>query len=167
MNSLLGSMALFVVLLFSVLFVGVVIFLRFRPVAVADSEPWPFSRKNLLTDTELLFYNLLVDAMPECVVFSQVSLSQILEVRRGVNASARKAWFNKISQKSIDFVVCLKSDLTIVAAVELDDWTHGRALRVKADQVKTLALSGAGVPFIRWHAERMPDAIAIRAAFVK
>ena len=103
-------------------------------------------------------------ALPECVIFSQVELSRVLEVKTDRNKFRK--WFNKINGKSLDFVVCLK-DSTVVAAVELDDKTHSRAARVKADNSKDEALAAAGVVIVRWNVSSLPDEAAIRNAFIK
>ncbi len=66
---------------------------------------------------------------------------------------------------SLDFIVCLK-DSTVIAAVELDDKTHEKEMRVKADAQKGKALSAAGIELIHWHVSSLPDEKAIRQAFV-
>ena len=124
-------------------------------------EAWPLQpRPTLLTDPEQVLYRRLVQALPGHIVLAQVQLSQALRFRRG-------AWspgvFNRICQLSVDFLI-LKPDTSIVAAVELDDASHDRPDRRDADARKEHALWSAGVPLLRWHVRKMPDAAAIGAA---
>jgi hypothetical protein len=107
-----------------------------------------------------VLYRRLVQALPGHIVLAQVQLMQALRFRRG-------AWspsvFNRICQLSVDFLV-LKPDTSIVAAVELDDRSHERPDRRDADARKEHALWSAGVPLLRWHVSKMPDAAVIGAA---
>ena len=134
-----------------------------RQVEPESDEAWPFYAKKPLTDPEQVLYHRLVKVLPECIVLAQVQLSRLLGVKKGHSFAV---WNNRISQKSVDFVVCLK-DSTIVAAVELDDSTHARISRQKADAQKDRALEAAGVAIIRWKTSALPDEEAIRATFVK
>ena len=89
-----------------------------------------------------------------------MQLLQVLNFKRGQRTQAIQ---NRISQLSLDFLI-LNPDTSIVAAVELDDATHGRENRRQADARKDHALKSAGVPLIRWSAKSLPDEAAIFAA---
>ena len=121
--------------------------------------PWPFVQQKPLTAVEQVLFHRLVQALPQHIVLAQVQMSRFLRVRKGRPV---QEWLNRISQKSVDFLVC-KSDFTIVAAVELDDSTHSRLDREIADTAKNRALAAAGVPLVRWHVSALPDFDAIRA----
>jgi very-short-patch-repair endonuclease len=126
------------------------------------AEPWPLDVcRTVLTQPEQIMYRRLIHALPNNIVFAQVQLSRFLEVKRSV---PRQTWFNRISQLSADFLV-LNLDTSVVAAIELDDASHGRASRRAADARKTHALKSAGVRLIRWHVGDLPDEVAIRTAF--
>ncbi|MFA5913191.1 MAG: DUF2726 domain-containing protein [Burkholderiales bacterium] len=140
-----------------------VIALKKRGLPGSGDTPWPFYAKKPLTQPEQILYHRLVAAMPECIVLSQVQLSRVLGVKKGFNFNE---WNNRINRMSLDFLVCLK-DSTIVAAVELDDKTHEKTSRVKADDKKEKALSAAGVALIRWQVSALPDETTIRQAFAK
>ena len=75
----------------------------------------------------------------------------------------RQGWFNRISQLSADFLI-LNPDTSVVAAIELDEASHGSPSRRDADARKTRALQSAGVKLIRWHVKSLPDEASIRAA---
>lgn len=115
-------------------------------------------RKPLSAPEQTLYWRL-VQALPECVVLSQVSFSRFLEPdARG--RGARLGLFNRISRKSTDFLVCLK-DFTVVAAVELDDRTHVRERDARRDAM----LGTAGVKVVRMHVRDIPSVEQIRAIF--
>lgn len=132
-----------------------------RRTKTALREAWPLQPSpTLLTDPEQVLYRRLLQALPGHIVLAQVQLTQALRFRRGTwNASV----FNRICQLSVDFLV-VKPDTSIVAAVELDDSSHDSADRRDADARKEHALRSAGVPLLRWHVARIPDATAIGAA---
>ena len=140
----------------------VIIALRKRQSAPAADETWPYEKKSpVLSQPEQVLYHRLVQALPECIVLGQVQLSRLLTVKQGHDVTR---WNNRTSQKSVDFVVCLK-DFTIVSVVELDDSTHARKSRQTADATKDRALKSADVPIIRWNVRALPDEAEIRAAF--
>jgi hypothetical protein len=125
------------------------------------SGPWPLEvRRQILSERELALFRRLVQSLPEHIVLARVHLPQILEFWPGART---QALFNRISQLSIDFLI-LNADSSVVAAIELDDATHGRRGRPWADARKTHALKSAGVPLIRWSARKLPDCDTIRTA---
>lgn len=119
---------------------------------------WPFSAKKPLTRVEQAFYHRLVQTLPELVVLAQVPLSSFLRVRKG---RTWREWFNRISQKSVDFLIC-ERDFRIVAAIELDDGSHEAAERIESDKTKSRALTAARVPLIRWRVGALPEVETIR-----
>ena len=122
---------------------------------------WPFYERHVMSKTEQVLYFRLVEALPECIVLAQVQLSQVLGVKKGNNS---RQWLNRIDRKSLDYLICLKN-CSVVAAIELDDSTHERNDRKKADQDKESALQSAGVKLIRWQAKKLPDIETIRRTF--
>jgi hypothetical protein len=133
---------------------------RCSPASSTLNRPWPLECKRaLLSEPELALYRRLVQAAPEHLVLSQVHLLQMVHLKPG----ARRALKNHFSQLSVDFVV-LEPDTRIVAAVELDDASHSRDHRRRADARKTHALSSAGIPLLRWNVRELPSVGAIQAA---
>lgn len=121
-------------------------------------EVWPFSAKQPLTEIEKKLYFRLKEALPNHIVLAQVSLYSILKVE---SRDEYMKYFNKISRKSLDFLVC-DQDFDVVAAIELDDSSHERAERIKADYEKDTALRSAGVRIIRWPVKNFPSVSTIR-----
>lgn len=82
----------------------------------------------LLTQTELKFYKILKQITEELnlVICPQVSLYEIVR-----NKDFKD--FNRISSKSIDFVIA-EPNLKIRFCVELDDYTHNQNKRIIRDK---------------------------------
>lgn len=116
-----------------------------------------FRRKKLLSSPEQVLYHRLVRALPELHVFAQVAMAEVV-------SCSSPAGRNKFMQKRLDFLLC-RPDMSVLAAIELDDSTHLRPARVKADADKDLILQKAGIPIVRWHVKSIPSEEAIRQAF--
>jgi hypothetical protein len=97
-------------------------------------------------------YRRLIDALPGRIVWAQAQLLQLATFKRGRRAYAV---LNRISQLSLDFLV-LRPDTSVVAVVELDDASHKRGDRIRADCNKARALKSAGTPLVRWDVSDSP-----------
>lgn len=122
----------------------------------------PYFRKAPLSDPEQVFFHRLKDALPEKILLAQVSMSALLGIRKTGNGSYQTQ-FNEISRKYVDFVVC-NQDFSVVAVIELDDSSHQRGDRIKADVVKDVAFQTINCPLIRFDNRSMPTAAEIRQA---
>jgi very-short-patch-repair endonuclease len=122
-------------------------------------EIWPYYAKKPITKTELILYYRLVNALPDKIILSQVQLSRVLGVKKGNNFGE---WNNRINRMSLDFVVCRKEDAGIIAVIELDDKSHEKEERIKADEKKDKALESANIRIIRWKVDEMPDEKTIK-----
>jgi len=120
---------------------------------------WPFRVKKPLTKVEQVLYFRLIEALPDLIVLAQVPLAGFLRVRKG---QTWHEWHNRISQKSVDYLIC-ERDFRVVMAVELDDASHDSPTRAHADATKSRALTAAGVTLIRWRTTALPDEAAIRS----
>ncbi|ALF59300.1 DUF2726 domain-containing protein [Psychrobacter urativorans] len=132
-----------------------------QPVRGDELAIWPFSPIPIMTDTEVLFFDKLKKALPEYHIFVQVQLSRLI-TGNSDEASERSFWFNRICRQSVDYVIVDSDAQTTLVAIELDDWTHNSKARQKADDKKDKALASAGIPIVRFHAERMPSAAMLR-----
>ena len=120
----------------------------------------------IMTNTEVIFFKKLQDAMPEYHIFVQVQLSRII-TGNSDTVSERNFWFNRICRQSVDYVIVGDDAQTTLVAIELDDWTHNNSARQKADDKKDKALASAGIPIVRFHAERMPTTAMIRHELIQ
>ncbi|MFT3959968.1 DUF2726 domain-containing protein [Propionivibrio sp.] len=122
------------------------------------SGRWPFYVKKILTQPEQVLFHRLVTALPDYVVLSQVQLSRVLGVEKGARFHE---WNNRINRMSLDFLICRKN-FSVVAAVELDDSSHLKESRIRADDKKNKALSDAGVKLVRFKVSDIPNETMIR-----
>jgi hypothetical protein len=136
--------------------------IRAKPRTKTDLKEtnWPFYPKKPLSNPEQVLYFRLAAALPNHIILGQVQLSRILGVKKGHNYNQ---WNNRINRMSTDFVICSKN-ATIVAVIELDDSTHERPDRKKADLKKDKALASAGIKLIRWNVKSMPDTSTIQCS---
>ena len=140
------------------------IFKALKPRDGSLAQPWPLeAKRTVMSERERALYQRLVEELPNHIVMAQAQLLQLLKFKRGQRTYAI---FNRISQLLVDFVI-LNPDTSIAAAIELDDATHAREDRRRADDRKSHALKSAGVALIRWQAKSLPDAATIRAALNK
>lgn len=134
-----------------------------KTVSIEDMD-WPYVAREFMTAPERIFYIRLRQALPDYLIFAQVQLSRLIDVR--VDAE-NQGWLNRINRMSVDFVICAPDGAMILAAIELDDSSHQRPERQKADAKKDRALQSAGIRIIRWPVKGMPDAREIRATFLQ
>jgi Protein of unknown function (DUF2726) len=123
-------------------------------------EPWPLSARSLLSKREQLLYRRLVDLYPDHKILVQVALSQLINVDR--NHPESESIRGRYKQLVADFVLC-RSDLSVVAVIELDDRTHVWPKRKAADARKNKALADAGIRLVRIPAGRLPSQDTLRA----
>lgn len=131
------------------------------PIKGDTLEIWPFVPSPLMTNTEVIFFNQLTQALPEYHIFSQVQLSRLIEP--SIHADTQQQfWLNHICQYSVDFVVVDTDLQTVLVVIELDDWIYLDNTRKQQNLKKDKALSSAGIPVIRFYAETMPSTQMIR-----
>lgn len=115
--------------------------------------PWPLAARNLLTDREQSLYQRLLSLYPHYKIFVQVALSQLIDADR--NHPESESIRARYKQLVADFVLC-RPDLSVVAVIELDDRSHERPRRQRADARKNKALADAGIRLVRIPAGALP-----------
>jgi hypothetical protein len=120
---------------------------------------WPVAARNLLTPREQSLYQSLLGLYPDHKIFAQVALSQLIDVPE--YHPERQSIRNRFSQLVADFVLC-RSDLSVIAVIELDDRSHERRDRQAADARKTKALADAGLRLVRVPAGALPSEETLR-----
>jgi len=110
---------------------------------------------DILTPNEAEFFGRLRAALPDHYVFPQVAMGAII-TPKGYGRN-RKAAFNRIAQKRVDFAICTDS-LHLLVLVELDDRTH--------DAMRDAMTRSAGIRTIRFSSTKRPSVAAIRAAIL-
>lgn len=124
------------------------------------AQGWPVYARRVLSPNEQACFHRLRAAFPDHVVLAQVSLSQLLGVKKG-HGSTYQSVRNRFGQLTADFVVCNK-DFSVAAVFELDDRSHDDPKRQNSDSRKTAALAAAGVPLHRLNAAKLPNESELR-----
>jgi hypothetical protein len=147
-----------VVALAIVLVVWTVLARTRKPGKSAARNGWPVYAKQLLSPVEQKFYHRLTRSFPNHIVLSQVSMSQIVGVKKGQDFASV---YNRFNRLVVDFVVCNR-DFSVAAVLELDDRSHDRPKRQDADQRKEAVLNAAGIPLHRLNVNPLPDEAELR-----
>jgi hypothetical protein len=131
----------------------------------AQRAALPYRRKDyLLTRAERAFYDVLVETVDGAferrwLVFAKVRLLDLLWLPRGTQE--RRGHLNRVQSKHVDFVLCDRSDVRPVLAIELDDSSHDAEDRRERDAFVDAALRDAGLPLLRVKARRGYDRAAL------
>ena len=96
------------------------------------ANPWgktPYERQEyFLSPAEKQFYDVLLELVgEEITICPKPSVREVLRVRDDIKRDRLK-YFNWISQKHVDFVLCDRETMQILCAVELDDRTHASGM---------------------------------------
>ncbi len=126
------------------------------------SEELPYRlRDDFLSPAEFSFFKVLSSAVgPQLTIQSKVRLADIFFVAR---PNENRSYFGKISQKHLDFLVCDSVTMQPVFGVELDDSSHNRNNRQKRDEFIESVSHAAGLPLLRFPAQRDYDPREIAA----
>lgn len=131
---------------------------------IPDTGPLPYTAKpQVVTDAEYRFYRTLTQVVGENVrICPKVGLKDIFDVSTDAAKGNYHAYFNKISQRHVDFLLCSGDGLKPLLAVELDDSSHNRADRKERDRFVERLFRDAGVPLLRVPVRRHYDVSQLR-----
>jgi len=93
-------------------------------IKTADIE-FPYLKNNLLTGAETTLFKFMEENLCQVErihIFPKVRLADIIQVDNKITTDKSYLW--KITNKHVDFLLCKKSDMSIICVVELDDYTH-------------------------------------------
>lgn len=141
------------------LFIGIVVllcaFLRFRrKVQVNDYSGLYSPRKALLSPAERSFYGVLDQSLSDHFeIFTKIRTSDIFTPKSTLNRNEYAIAWNKIKAKHIDFILCDKETLSVIALIELDDSSHNRPQTIERDKFINAICLNTGIPLIRFKVE--------------
>jgi hypothetical protein len=116
------------------------------PVAVAKYQKQP----TLLSPAERSFFGVLQQTVSaDYVVFAKIRLADIVRPASNLSRSAWFTAFNPTTGKHVDFVLCDRASVNVLAAIELDDSSHESFERGFRDYLVDSALKDAGIPMLR------------------
>ncbi len=115
-----------------------------------------YARKSLLTDTELRFYQQLVEALrgKPVVVMVMVRMEDVIRVGRSDSWKDRQAARSRLKSRHFDFVIAEWPDLKPSCVIELDDSSHTRKKAISSDAYKSTACANVGLPIHRFQPSR-------------
>ena len=122
---------------------------RNKGISSEKSDNLPYVLKGcLMSKAERSFFGVLeqVTDSSKYYLFPQVSLGNLVDVEKGTGSYQTHR--NRVDRKSIDFVLCDRSTLSPVLAVELDDASHERKDRQERDAFVDGVLAKAGLPLL-------------------
>ncbi len=113
------------------------------------SAKLPYNRKNyIMSVPEHAFFNTLEVLLAEkYYIFPQLNLDKLIYVQKGTGNYF--SHYRRINQYSVDFVICSKTTISPLLAIELDDSSHSKPDRQNRDRVVNSALDDAGLPVLR------------------
>jgi hypothetical protein len=125
--------------------------------------PWlaRIKPKSLLTANETEFFHRLQRALNGYHVFPQVAFGAVLTDDGQLASKARWSVRAKFDRKIVDFVICERGSLKIVALIELDDRTHSAS----ADRERDAITKAAGYQTFRFQSKQKPSEAEIAALF--
>lgn len=128
------------------LFLLFILILFFIRSLIKPKYPY-YKNPNFISYAERAFFNVLKVAIEDkYYIFAQVSLNSILKV----DLEGKEYWqyFNKIKQKSVDFVLVDKTNFDPVLVIELNDRSHQLENRKERDEFLVKALTHAGIEYL-------------------
>lgn len=115
----------------------------------SESNPY-YKSPVLFSPAERSFLGVLEQAVGEGYrVFGKVRVADVVSVKSLANRSAWQRAFNGIRSKHFDFVLCSRGDLSVVAAVELDDQSHQQPKRRERDGFLAGVCQAIALPLVQ------------------
>ncbi|MCC5855717.1 MAG: DUF2726 domain-containing protein [Idiomarina sp.] len=139
-----------------ILFVIALIAVAILAARVSESyAPYPYKKRqeSFFSATEDSFLNLLERACgSDYRIFTKVRLGDVVSVReQGLSMNARRDAQQKINTRLLDFVLCDRNTMRVVAVVELEPEQPNNG-QTKRNWFLKNSLSAAGIPFLRFKA---------------
>ncbi len=152
MELLTGLFALFVIIGIPIIIIFSIISAIFgkKKSKLVTKKVYAYTPKHsLMTASEMdFFWKLSKVVEGRYFIFPQVHLSALLD-HRVVGQDWRRAFYH-INAKSVDYVLCSKTTLQPIYAIELDDPSHDRTDRVERDIEVERIFDEANVPLVRF-----------------
>lgn len=118
-----------------------------------DQEPLPYRvRDDFLSPAEFSFFKILSSlGGSRLSIQSKVRLADVFFVAR---PNENRAYFSRIAQKHLDFLICDSVTMKPLLGIELDDSSHKRESRQERDDFVDQVFEAASFPLLRFPVER-------------
>ncbi len=120
--------------------------------AKEQTEPLPYRvRDDFLSAAEISFYHVLSTVVgTQAAVCAKVRLADLFFVSR---PKENLSYFNRITQRHVDFLLCDPGSMKPLLGIELDDASHRRRDRKDRDEFVDRTFKAAGLPLLRFPAQ--------------
>jgi hypothetical protein len=120
-----------------------------KPTLEPSIPPEYRKTNSLMTFQERKFYRtvLMKELSSQYAIYPKVRLADLIWIAN--EPTDKKFHSNQIQCKHIDFVLCNRSTLEPVLALELDDSSHQKYDRRESDEVKDRVCAQARLPLLR------------------
>jgi Protein of unknown function (DUF2726) len=113
---------------------------------------WPPEVTRLLTAGERSAQEVLIKALPECMMYAQVPLARFIKVPR---RHSYAEWLTRVGHLCADLVICDRSTLVIGVVLLTSVRSSDRAERRRTRM--TRVLKAAGIKVFLWREESLPS----------
>ena len=123
---------------------------------------WPPEATRLLTGGERGAHEVLVKALPECLIFAQVPLARFIKVPR---RHSYAEWLTRVGHLCADFLLCDRASMVIgvVMLQTVRDSERSDRRRARMSRV----LKAAGIKVFQWREEALPSAETARDQIIQ
>jgi len=159
---------LYIVIIAAVLGVLGYLMVRSRPKPEV-LEAYPYTKnENLFSASQRSFLSVLDQAVGDKFrILGKIRIADIAALKKLSDRSARKRALSKIAGKHFDYILCSRDDLSVVAAVGLDDKTREYADRKERDAFIAGLCDAISLPLLRFEAGEQRSVSEIRSTILK
>ena len=134
------------------LFVFIVCFcllLLVKKLLKLPSDKLPYEKKQyILSQAEHSFFEVLQGILGNnFYIFPQVNLDKFIYIHKGTGKY--QSYYHRINQYSVDFLICDRTKISPLLAIELDDSSHTLTNRVERDNFINQVFTDANIPLLR------------------
>lgn len=123
---------------------------------------WPPEATRLLTSGERSAHEVLLKALPECLIFAQVPLARFIKVPR---RHSYAEWLTRVGHLCADFILCDRASMVIGVVMLQSVRDSERSDRRRARMARVL--KAAGVKVFQWREEALPSAETARDQIIQ
>ncbi|MEO5772324.1 MAG: DUF2726 domain-containing protein [Burkholderiaceae bacterium] len=123
---------------------------------------WAPEVTRLLTGGERAAHEVLLKALPECHIFSQVPLARFVRVPR---RNSYAEWLTRVGHLSAEFLICDRASLVLGAVIlqTVQESERGARRRARMSRV----LKAAGIKVFVWREVALPSAEVARDQIIQ
>lgn len=134
---------------------------------IKDFKDVYYLKKSVLSKVENSWYGNAIEAIGDDYnICPKVRIEDIIAVQKGLGRSGYASARGRIKPRHFDFVIFNKG-MAPIAAVEIDDASHGNEKSKKADTFKNSLCEAVSLPMLRFKATPTATASEIEAAIDK